>query len=170
MVDKVEKNYGEDVDKYAKQFQLLPEYLKSLIILESSGRVPAPSRFEPHVYNKLIDLRNGKIDNYGVIRQSDIFDATDEALINLASSWGPFQLMGYKCIQLGINISDIRGVDAVYWGIIWIDLTYGDYLRNYEYENAFHIHNTGKEYPVDGNVTTSNPDYVKKGLQYMKYF
>ena len=123
-----------------------------------------------NIYNKLLDLRSGKIDNYGVIKQSDIYDATDEALINLASSWGPFQLMGYKCIQLGINIGDIRGKDTVYWGIKWIDITYGDYLRNYEYENAFHIHNTGIEYPVDGNVTTSNPDYVKKGLQYMKYF
>ena len=117
-----------------------------------------------------MDVRNGKTESYGTVSQMDIHDASDDALINLSSYWGPFQLMGYKCIQLGINIIEMRGENAVYWGIKWIDMTYGDYLRNNEYENAFHIHNTGREYPVDGNVTTSNPDYVKKGLQYMKYF
>ena len=170
LVNKVEKNYGEEIDRYSEQFQLPSEYLKSLIVLECSGHRPASSRFEHHVYNKLLDLRSGKIENYGIIEQSDITDATDEALLNLASSWGPFQLMGYKCIQLGINISQMRGENAIYWGIKWIDMTYGTYLRKNEYENAFHIHNTGREYPVDGNVSTSNPDYVKRGLQYMKYF
>jgi hypothetical protein len=117
-----------------------------------------------------LDLRSGNIENYGFMKQKDISDATDAALVNLASSWGPFQLMGYKCIQLGISLNEIRGENAVYWGIKWIDITYGNYLRNNDFENAFHIHNTGREYPLDGKATTSNPDYVRKGLKYINYF
>ena len=42
-----------------------------------------------------------------------IHDASDDALKNLATSWGPFQLMGYQVIPLDLNIADIRGDEAV---------------------------------------------------------
>lgn len=163
-------NYGHDVKIWAKQFDLPPEYLMAVIMLECSGRKDVPPRFEQGVYNKLIEVKERRRASLESISYSDIADASDEALRNLASSWGPFQLMGYKCLHLGIKIRDLRGSSSLYYGIKWIDGTYGDYVRKGQYADAFHIHNTGRAVPKNGKYTTYDPKYVPNGLQYMEYF
>ncbi len=169
-VGRTMENYGEEVVMYAQEFQLPPEYLLALIVLESSGRRMIPPRFEIHVYRRLQEVKDGNRNLYQHVTPQHLQDATDQEMKYLASSWGPFQLMGYKCILLDINIRDIRGRDAVYWGIHWINLTYGDKLREGKYKDAFHIHNTGRNYPVDGKPLTHDPAYVDNGLEYMTVF
>ena len=141
-----------------------------MIQLESGGRKPAGKRFEFHVFERLNEVRNGKRKQYEQITSADLVGASDEAIRNLATSWGPFQLMGYKCIQLDVQLRDIRGKDAVREGVKWIDLTYGDVLRSGRYEDAFHMHNTGKPLPANGEPTTFHPDYVNRGMTYMRKF
>jgi len=164
--EKTEKNYGTKVDKIASEFNLPPEYLKALIILECSGRKEVSPRFEKGVFNKLKEVRDGKRGHYEGVKQNDINNASDAALKNLASSWGPLQLMGYKCFELGIRVKDLRGEKALYWGIKWINKEYGDFLRKEKYEEAFRIHNTGKP----SGKPTHDPNYVKKGLDYIDCF
>lgn len=167
---RTEKNYGKEIDKLAYDFKLNPSYLKSLIVLECSGRSEIKPRFEKHVYKKLKQVQSGDLDNYEAVTKELIHDANEDALKNLASSWGPFQLMGHKCLVLDIKIKDLRGPEALFWGIKWIDITYGDKIRNEEFEDAFHLHNTGKSFPSDGISKTHDPDYVNKGMAYMKKF
>lgn len=162
---RTEKNYGGEVDKLAIEFNLPSEYLKALIILECSGKKNIPSRFEKHVFKELKNVRDRKRKKYGQITQKDISDASNAALKNLASSWGPFQLMGYKCFQLDIKVQDVRGKQSLYWGIKWINEEYGYLIRGGEYEEAFRIHNTGKP-----NGKTHDSNYVKNGLNYIDYF
>ena len=76
----------------------------------------------------------------------------------------------YKRQQLDVQLRDIRGKDAIRAGAQWIDLTYGDALRAGQFEDAFHLHNTGKPYPADGQPTTFHPDYVQRGMAYMRKF
>ena len=162
---RTELNYGEELERLATEFELPAEYLKALVILESSGRKKVPSRYEKHVYNRLLNLKNGKRKRYENLRPHHLKDASNAALKNLASSWGPFQLMGYKCLALGVNISDIRGDDALYWGVFWINKEYGDYLRQNKFEEAFRIHNTGSP-----SGKTYNSNYVSEGLTHIAYF
>ncbi len=162
---RVVDNYGIEVNEVAYTFNIPSSYLKALILLECSGRKDPPSRYEKHVYKRLKRLKQGRRRKVEQIRRVDIIDASDEALKNLARSWGPYQLMGYKCLQLGITVSDIRGKDAVYWGAKWINEEYGDLLRAGDYEGAFRYHNTGNR-----KGKTADPDYVQKGLVYMEYF
>lgn len=169
-IDAAIKNYKDDVDKYAEEFDLPSAYLMAVIILESSGRKNVKPRFEQKIYQKLKDLKNKKIDKFENLTYETVKNAKNDALRNLASSWGPFQLMGYKCTFLDIKLKEMRGDDAIYYGCKWIDATYGDYLREGKFKDAFHIHNTGKEYPANGKVTTHDPEYVNKGLHYMEYF
>jgi hypothetical protein len=164
------ENYGAQIDKLAAQFDLSPEYLKSLIILECSGLKNVKPRFERHIYNRLVDVREKRLDRFENIKYDDLKDASNDALKNMARSWGPFQIMGYKCIWLDIQLQDLRGDEAVYWGVKWIDKTYGDYIRDERYKDAFHIHNTGRPYPDSGPPKTYDPKYVANGLMYMKYF
>ena len=164
------KNYGREIKILAGQFDLSKDFLMALIMLESSGRAEVPSRFEPAVYQKLKDIQHHKLASLESIIYSDIADASDDALKNLASSWGPFQLMGYKCLHLDVKIKDLRGVNSLYWGVYWIDRTYGDYIRKGRYADAFHIHNTGHPIPKNGKYKTYDPNYIKNGLEYMEYF
>ena len=169
-VIRTQANYGAEIDRLADQFDLSPEYLKALIILECSGLKKIKPRFERHIYKRLVNVRAGKLDRFENIKPSDLRDATDDALRNMAHSWGPFQIMGYKCIWLDIKLADLRGEQGLYWAVKWIDLTYGDYIRKGKYKDAFHIHNTGRPYPDSGPPKTYDSKYVPNGLMYMKHF
>ena len=163
-------NYGRDVKRLAREFNLSPSYLMALIMLECSGASDVPPRFEKHVFTKLKNVREKKVSDLENISYKDISNASDDALKNLASSWGPFQLMGYKCIHLGISVKDLRGDNSLYYGVKWINDTYGDYIRQKRYKDAFHIHNTGRPVPKDGQYRTYDKSYVPRGLEYMKEF
>jgi len=162
---KTEANYGEDIVKYAKEYNLSPSFLKALVVLECSGNKPAGERFEPSVYQKLKEVQIGTRSRFELVRRRHIKDCSDAALRNLATSWGPFQIMGYKCIHLGIVINDLRGEESIKWGIQWINNEYGKLIRNKEFEQAFRMHNTGSMY---GN--TYDPEYVSNGLQHITHF
>jgi len=162
--------YGEQIDKWSQKYDLPPEYFKALIMLETSGRKKIPSRFEEHVYDELKAVQQKKRKKYEHVSYRKIKDAPDRALRNLASSWGPFQIMGYKCLELGITINDLRGDQSIEYGMQWIDKNYGKMLRRRQFKDAFHFHNTGKRFPKDGASLTHNPDYVINGLKYMEYF
>jgi hypothetical protein len=169
-LDRTMAHYSKEVTRQAAAYQLPAEYFLALIVLESSGRKIIPPRFEPHVYERLKQVQQGKRDSYEHVTPAHLADATDDALKNLASSWGPFQLMGYKCLLLDVKVKDIRGPEAVYWGIHWMNLTYGKELKAGKFKDAFHIHNTGRRYPLTGRPRTHDPAYVDRGLKYMKHF
>lgn len=163
-------HYGDEVVAEAAKRGLPAAYFLALIELETGGRRPAGRRFESHIFKRLQAVQQGRRDQLENVSTADLVGASEEALRNLATSWGPFQLMGYKCIGLEVQIRDLRGPDAVAHGIRWIDETYGDRLRAGQFKDAFHVHNTGKPYPAAGPPTTYHPDYVERGLASMKRF
>jgi hypothetical protein len=164
------KNFSVEVAKFADELELPYAYFMALTVLECSGEKPCDTRFENHVYERLEQVRVGERERYGKVRQPHIHDATDDALRNLATSWGPFQLMGYKCIDMSVHVADIRGKDAVRHGMRWISEEYGGVLREGSFKDAFHIHNAGRPYPKIGPPRTHDPRYVERGLRYMDYF
>lgn len=167
---RIETRYGDEVEAHCAERGLPPTYFKALIYLESSG-VPGPNpRFEPGVYDALVAVRDGGRERYGPITPATVADASDEALRNLASSWGPLQIMGYHCVEIGVLVHDLRDADALRWGIAWADETYGSYLRDGSPRDAFHVHNAGRPYPEQGPPRTHDPRYVHRGLRLMRAF
>jgi len=164
------KNYKKIVDSLSEVFELPPDYLLAVIMLESSGKKKVAVRYEASIYKKLKLLQNGKIDKFENLRKSDLKGVKDKTLKALASSYGPFQIMGYKKYILKIPLDSLKGKNNVYYAVKWIDLSYGEMLRNEEFKDAFHFHNTGKRYPVIGEPQTHDPEYVENGLSYQKYF
>ena len=165
-----EAHYSQEVQRAAEKYNLDYGYLMALLMLECSGKKPAGARFEPHVFNRLKQVRDGKRSNYENVTASHLADASDDALRNLATSWGPFQLMGYKCILLDVNIRDIRGPNGVEHGADWINQTYGSAMRQGRFRDCFHMHNTGQPYPRTGLPRTHDPQYVPRGMSMMKQF
>jgi len=158
------------VQRAAEKYDLDYGYLMALLMLECSGKKPAGARFEPHVFNRLKQVRDGKRTNYENVTAAHLADASDDALRNLATSWGPFQLMGYKCILLDVNIRDIRGPNGVEHGADWINQTYGSAMRKGRFRDCFHMHNTGQPYPRTGLPRTHDPQYVPRGMSMMTQF
>jgi hypothetical protein len=163
-------NYKTIVDSLSSEFDLPPDYLLALIMLESSGRKKVPVRYEESIYYQLKQLKNGKIDKFENLKQSDLKGVKDKTLKELASSYGPFQIMGYKKYILKIPLDSLKGKRNIYYSIKWINMSYGDMLRNEEFKDAFHFHNAGKRYPLAGDPLTYDPEYVTRGLSYQKYF
>jgi hypothetical protein len=164
------KNYKKDVDSLAAMFDLPPDFLMALIILESSGRKKVPVRYEAGTYNKLKMLQGGKIDKFEDITKADLKGVKDKTLKVMASSHGPFQIMGYKKYFLKIPLDSLTGKKNMYYAVKWINMSYGDMLRKGEFKDAFHFHNAGKRYPIKGSPLTHDPKYVQNGLSYQKYF
>jgi len=168
-VERSSKNYGKQVEQICKELDLEPSYFKALIILECAGKKPAKSRFEKHVFEKLKAVRAGKQESYSKLDYKKLKGRSDSELKMLATSWGPLQIMGYHCFNLGIGIDDLKGANSLENGIIWAKKNYGQYLKRRDYQNAFHFHNTGKKHPV-WFAKTHDPDYVRKGMSYMLKF
>lgn len=163
-------NYGKKVIKSAEKYKLPPEFLLSLIALECSGRRLIPSRFEPKVYEQLIKVQNQELLSYDHVFARHLKDKSITEIKELASSWGPYQLMGYKSFELGCRLRDIKGRNSIEIGTSWIDQTYGEYLRSGRYKDAFHIHNTGRKYPLIGPPRTYHRSYVPQGLKFLDAF
>jgi hypothetical protein len=164
------KNYKKNVDSLAAVFNLPPDYLMAVIMLESSGRKNVPARYEKSIYEQLKQLQNGKIEKFENLTQSDLKGVKDKTLKALATSYGPFQIMGYKKYILNVTLDSIKGNKNMYYAIKWINMSYGDMIRKGEYRDAFHFHNVGRRFPEDGKTQTHDPDYVENGLRYQKYF
>ncbi len=169
-VARVELYYARDVNNLCEQYNLPPSYFKALIILESSGYHKPRKRFEQTTFTKLQQVRDGERHRFGSITKETVQDASDDALRNLATSWGPLQIMGYHCVGMGVLVKDLRDSEALKWSIIWAKDTYGNILTEHRYEDAFHIHNTGSAHPEYGPPLTHDPTYVDRGTRYIRAF
>lgn len=169
-LDRTLKNYKKSILLECKEEYLSPSYFLALATLESSGKKNPKKRFEKKVYYHLKGVRDKKYKSFGSIKRKKLRGLSDAAIKNLATSWGPFQLMGYQAFELGVYVSDIRGKASVKYGIKWCNNRYGKYLQKKEYYHCFHIHNTGKPHPKFGKPFTHDPEYISKGLKYMAYF
>ncbi len=167
---KVNQNYSPEIRSECASRGLPPAYFQALVFLESSGERPAKTRFESHVYEQLISVKTGSRERYGRLTSKNMQVLSDETIRKLATSWGPLQIMGYHCVPLGINFEELQGEEAIRLSIQWAEKSYGEYLRREDFQNAFHIHNTGQAIPESGKILTYDPNYIEKGLALMKKF
>ena len=169
-LDRLKANYGADIDAVCAEMGLPAAYFKALVILESSAEKPAHTRFEAHIYQKLKDVKEGHLERYGKFTTSQLKHVSENTLEKLSTSWGPMQIMGYHCIPLGIDFEQLQGSESIRYGIQWADKSYGNLLRQGDFKNAFHIHNTGQRIPDSGKILTHDPKYIDRGMEYMAAF
>lgn len=136
------------------------DFLASLISVEagkdSRGQIKEDAtRFEPHVYTKLKQVRDGKLLQYNKIRRAQLADASDDALKALATSCGLTQIMQWWSIHLGISVAELRGPNHLKHAVKLLEMTAGNQLRTLDYEGTLRIWNTGR---LGGK--THDADYV----------
>ena len=146
-----EKNYKKEMLSLSKKYDVPYAYLMALVVLECGGEKPAGHRYEPGILKKLENVKGGRIDRLENIYAKHLANCDDGCLENLATSWGPFQLMGYKAIPLGVLVDELRHEDnAAEIGVKWIAEEYGHFLKKKKFKDAFHYHNTGQRFPLSG--------------------
>jgi len=166
----VNQNYGDSINKYANIYKLDSCFLKALVMLESGGQKVIRPRFEKHIFVRLKKLKNNEIAQYEGIFPKDFVKITDEKLKIYASSWGPFQLMGYQMIYMKKPVEILNKKEGIKYSIAWINKEYGHLIRAKKFKDAFHRHNTGSNYPKFGPPQTHDPQYVNKGLKFMLFY
>lgn len=169
-VDMTTDNYGAQVEQICQEMVLPSAYFKALIVLECSGESPPKSRYERHVYRRLYQVKTGKRKRYGSITRQQLKKFSKRQLKDLATSWGPLQVMGYQSLAMKIPVNWLKEEYALYYSMLWAQNAYGKYLKKRDFKNAFHIHNTGKPLPRSGKSRTYDPNYIKKGMKYIKIF
>lgn len=170
IVERTFSNYHDQLSPLAEEYDIPESYLLALAALECSGRKIVPHRFEPHVYGKLLQVKQGELDHLEMATSSKLKSVEQDELRALASSWGPFQIMGYKCFELEVSISVLKGPNNAEHAVRWISENYGKYLQRKRFKDAFHYHNTGRKYPLWGPPRTYHTSYVPQGLKYMIEF
>ncbi len=155
----------EEIERAAYGTDISPAYLAALISLESWPPGNRESeRFEPKVYENLLDLKHGG-EAWGGLRRERIRRISDEELRRFATSYGLTQIMGYHCLSLGCTIEELKGEYHLQWAAAFMQFTYGRRAKRRDWTSCFRIHNTGRP-----NGRPHRDDYVERGLVRMQYY
>ena len=142
----------------------------TLSVLECEGETTCPNTFDETVFMELQKVRDGTRKQYKQIQQHHVVAASDDSLHDLATSWGPFQIKGYRVVPYGIPLSQLRSKNKLEYAVSWIEKSYGNRLRKQEYQDALHIHAQGTTFPKNGVPQTQDPEYIFKGLEHIEWF
>jgi hypothetical protein len=177
----IRTKYGPAIAS-AVETTTFPVALLAALTANETGLDSGSIRFEPKVAGDLLMVLIGRKANYGAITRSALvgwfppnFTPSEfaGALINLASSWGPTQIMGYQALANDYALSDIAGMDFSKHYRHAVEMledfakrfhlsppTTGDTAAPY-----FRCWNAGSP-----NGTTADPNYVANGLNRMTLY
>ena len=127
LMAKVKASCGPWIDA-AVAGTVYPASLLAALTANESGGDPGKSRFEPRVCGQLASVIVGHQANFGSIGAQDLkawcdppapsqrraFDQSLLALVNLATSWGPTQIMGYQALAGGYDLGELPNLNLHY--------------------------------------------------------
>lgn len=160
------------------------ESFVAALVANEGALNPAATRLEPKVFTDLADVITGKKGNYGSIRVDDLMamaypmrqvssDADPQpawglataltALRNLASSWGPTQIMGYQALAGKYSLGDLadpkKHFPHTVEMLVDFEKRFGLEKADSQYALLFNCWNTGSP-----TGQTFDPKYSNLGL------
>lgn len=166
---------GDHIDA-AVRGTVYPAALLAALTANECGGNPGEVRFEPNVLWPLTFTLIGRKANYGAIGGRDIeefipasFGPKESAiaLVNLASSWGPTQIMGYEALAWHVSLSEIAQLEKHYpYTVRMLE----DFRKRFglpggsgaDFTAYFDCWNTGRVH-----ARTADPQYIPNGLARM---
>lgn len=168
-----------------------PASLLAALTANESGGDATKTRFEPAIFAKfgqiVTALAAGHEARYGAIGAQDLlkwcapvspdnragrsFAESVLSMVNLATSWGPTQIMGYEALAGGFPLSELTNLD---WHFRHTVAMLDIFRRRWNliqsavqtnWSNFFRCWNTGRP---DGQ--TADPQYVANGLARMAIY
>lgn len=117
----IHSKYGSWINQAAEGTPFPPALLAALTANES-GLDESAARFEPSAYESLSFVVIGKKAEYQGIGALDLTKylenltppATVLSMVNLATSWGPTQIMGWQALKRGYAIAELTNLETHY--------------------------------------------------------
>jgi len=169
---KIKAILGQQITAACKGSIVPVSFLAGLISVENAQVNPLAYRFERGVYDKLKALRNPLKfwrREWNGITPADLKGLSDDALVNLSTSFGYTQIMGWWAIVMSkrltrsITVADIRDPKKhLDIAVLLLNLTARRHLTSYAYGDTLRIWNTGSS-----TGKTYDPDYVPNALAVM---
>jgi len=184
----IKAKYGSFIDE-AIEGTPFPAALVAALVANESGLNEGATRFEPKVAGALILLATGVKANYGSIGAQDLLDWLGQismdtanggrlppqaavllALRNLASSWGPTQIMGYQALAGHYALSELPNLQ---WHFKHCVAMLDDFKKRFslatdaaaDFSPYFHCWNAGAP-----GADTFDPNYTANGLRRMAIY
>jgi hypothetical protein len=196
LMQKIKSECGDFIAAVVQNTPYPPALLAALTANESGGNAAA-SRFEPAVFGDLAHVVTAAKAGYGSIGRADLLAwcslgvAPDQvpdggpplerrgfadallALVNLATSWGPTQIMGYQALAGRYPLGDLPNLTRHFPHTVAM---LSDFSSRFaiavtgdagaeQWAKLFRCWNTGRP---DGQ--TKDPLYVSKGLDRMTVY
>lgn len=199
LMQAIRAKYGAFIDEAVKGTPF-PAALVAALVANESGLNEQAARFEHKVLGDLAQVIIGHKAAYGSIGAQDLTDwiagvnmspgngsrlspqaAVVLAMVNLATSWGPTQIMGYHAVAGQFSLSELTNLkthfsrtaalldefrkrfdlpgEPVAGRTVALASSAADYSR------YFHCWNAGSP-----GAATFDPDYTGKGLQRMQLY
>lgn len=173
LAQQIHSRFGARIADACQGTPVPPEFVAGLMANEAGkdrqGNIKEnATRFEPGVFRKLQQVRDGVRRSWSHIRQVDIKTSDDEALRALATSYSLTQIMGWHCIHsLNCTVAQLRDPNqhlkyAV--KLLQMNAADGDFQRK-AYMGEFREWNTGSE-----TGKTYHENYVANGLAVMEAY
>jgi hypothetical protein len=171
----------------------VPASFVAALTANESGGDPAARAFEPGIFKELQAVLSGQEPRWGSLVAEDLrhavatelevqsgqshaiqnspvsgLSAQEEALRQLATSWGLTQIMGYHIIHRGRTIQDLLNPLTHYRLAVELLEEFGKRFRldlSADAEALFRTWNTGRP---DGK--TADPAYALRGIQRMRIY
>ena len=161
------ERYGQIFKTFSIQHDISWSFIMALYVMECVDTMECGGQYDKTVFQELKNVRAGKLKEYKDITAHHVVASSNDALRELATSWGPFQIRGYRAVPYGITISQLKSEKAVEYSILWIAKAYGALLKKYTCQEMFlqHIH-----YHSRVLTTISSLEYASQGCKYMEWF
>lgn len=177
---KIQADMGATIRAAIAGTAISESFVAALVANESSGN-PAASRFESGVIGNLAMVLANRKPAFGSITRATLSVILTRAglstdpltgvvglMLDLSTSWGPTQIMGYQTIGMGVSLEDLKTASLKHFtlcGAILQAFVREWHLGAADWESLFRCWNTGR---VTGQTT--DPDYVAKGLARMAMY
>ena len=181
MMEKIKATMGKAIADAVAGTSIPPAFLAALAANESSGD-PTVKRFESGVFVELAQVLAGRKANFGSLGPEDIqknlstagilgnpFRVITGKLMDLATSWGPTQIMGYQVIDMALTVADLQNPTNHFHATVML---LKGFAQEWDLDLAmplpevvlsfFRCWNSGKP---DG--ATADPLYVANGVRHM---
>jgi hypothetical protein len=167
---------GDKIREACRDSIVSPAFLAGLVSVENAPLNPTASRFEKGVYANLKNVRSASRfwnRSYNGITQKQLAGMSDDALVNLATSWGYTQIMGYHVLNnlhrpdsTPATLADLRDPGQhLRFAVQLLEKVARPYLERGMYQSVFRIWNTGSP-----SGETYDPDYVFNALSVLTAF
>jgi hypothetical protein len=181
LMGQIHEKYGAEIERAVAGSPFPPALLAALTANEE-GLDPNRSRLEPGVYVDLSLVLVGRLAEYDGIGAADLGVYLGDviapksamlALLNLATSWGPTQIMGWQSLKRGFKLAELLNPETHYPRTVQIladfakefKLTAAPGMPPPNWDAFFRCWNSGKP-----NGRTFDPNYSGNGVRRLQIY